>query len=136
MARNKPVTVLAFDILFWGAFLLEAAAIIEYAAISGDEIASTRILLSSTFCFFSNLILWYLTSIQRFLFSVGLIGTSVIVKMSLYIQLPLMYWESLTWLSLRIFPLLLLVAAMGCMATPSAGYWRRREHELTIGVFE
>lgn len=69
-------------------------------------------------------------------FAVGLIGASIIVKMSLYIQLPALYWDSFTWLSLHIVPLLLLGLAIGFMATPSAAYWRRQEHELIQKMFE
>ena len=136
MAQKKPVTVLIFDLLFWCAFILEAAAIIEYVRNPGPEMASIRIAISSSFCFLSSLILWYLASVQRVFIAVGLIGASIIVKMSLYIQLPSLYWESFTWLALHIAPLFLLGLSIACMATPSAAYWRRHEHELTQQIFE
>jgi hypothetical protein len=60
----------------------------------------------------------------------------MIVKMSLFIQLPSRYWSNFAWFALNIFPLLLLVVAMACMITPSAVYWRRREQDLAIKVFE
>ena len=136
MAQKKPVTVWIFDLLFWCAFFLEAAAIIEYVRNPGPEMTSIRVGFSSSFCFLSSLILWYLASVQRLFIAIGLIGASIIVKMSLYIQLPSLYWGSFTWLSLHIFPLLLRGLAIGCMATPSAAYWRRQEHELTLKMFE
>lgn len=136
MVQKKPVTVSIFDILFWCAFCIEAASIVEYVGNTGTEIASIRLAFSSSVSFISSLILWYLASIQRLLLSVGLMGASIIVKMSLYIQLPPMYWSDFTWLSLHIFPLLILAVAIGCMTTPSATYWRRREQDLAIKVFE
>jgi hypothetical protein len=136
VAQKKPVTVLIFDVLFWCAFFTEAASIVEYVGNPGTEIASIRLAFSSSVCLLSSLILWYLASIQRLITSVALIGASIVVKMSLYIQLPSMYWSDFTWLSLHIFPLLLLVVAIGCMTSPSAAYWRRREQDLAITVFE
>lgn len=136
MVQKKPVTVLMFDILFWCAFFMEAAALVEYVRNPSPEMASVRIVFSASVCFVSSLILWYLAAIQRLFAAVGLIGTSIAVKMSLYIQLPSMYWSDYTWISLHILPLFILAVAIGCMMTPSAAYWRRRDQDLAIGVFE
>ena len=141
MNDKKPASVRVFDCLYWLALaimilnnLLNALAISDSDRSGAFELFR---LIPTVVNIITASVLWYFASLRKSIIAIAVIAGLVIIDFLIYYRVyPDGVWLHLSWVLIRIGPLLLLVTAVGAMMTPTAKSWRASKPSDLSSVFE
>lgn len=141
MNDKKPASVRVFDCLYWLAIaimilnnLLNVLAISDPDRRGALEVVQ---LLPTLVWIVTASVLWYFASLRKSRIALAVISGLILMNVLIYYRVYLhMGRLDLSWVLIRIAPLLLLATAVGAMMTPMAKAWRASKRSDLSSVFE